>query len=67
MTYWSLSQESQIMVRVSPLVSRLLINPISESLSGTKVICEAEQTSSLQSTTTITVVWDSLQDLHEYG
>ena len=48
---------------VSPLVSRLLINPVSKSLNGTKVICEAEQMSSLQSTTTITVVWDSLEYL----
>ena len=48
---------------VSPLVSRLLINPVSESLNGAKVICKAEQMSSLQSTTTITVIRDSLQDL----
>ena len=45
------------------IISRQLINPVSESLNGTEVICEAEQMSSLQSSPTITVVWDSLQDL----
>ena len=46
-----------------PLVSRLLISPVNENLNGTKVICE-DVASSLQSTTTtITTVWDSLEDL----
>ena len=45
-----------------PLVSRLLISPVNENLNRTKVICE-DVASSLQSTTTITIVWDSLQYL----
>ena len=45
-----------------PLVSRLLISPVNENLNGTKVIYE-DVASSLQSTTTMTIVWDSLEDL----
>ena len=48
-----------------PLVSRLLISPVNENLNGTKVICE-DVASSLQSTNTITVVWDLSMGRHYY-
>lgn len=45
------------------LVSRLLISPVTDSLNGTNVICE-DPVSLLQSTTTILIIQQSLEDLH---
>ena len=44
-----------------PLMSRLLINPVSNSLNGTVVNCEDVDTSELSSTTIIIIMTESLQ------
>ena len=57
-TFTRISDENDM-----PLVSRLLISPVNRGLNGAIVICE-DQTTLMQSTTTIIVTQDIQDDQH---